>query len=70
MCPGVVHGKAIHGEAATKMMRSFVDKIIDHVEIKGIAKYESGRQGQLGRKIVNVEDEDRMWKELFGDYLK
>tara|TARA_R110000824_G_scaffold10450_2_gene46155 strand:- start:205 stop:1728 length:1524 start_codon:yes stop_codon:yes gene_type:complete len=65
-----VDGKTIHAEAANKMMRKFMNKIIDHVEIKGTAKYESGRQGQLGRKLVNVEDEDRMWKELFGDYLK
>ena len=60
----------IHGEAATKMMRKFMNKVIDHVEVKGTVKYESGRQGQLGRKLVNVEDEDLMWKELIGDYLK
>jgi formate-dependent phosphoribosylglycinamide formyltransferase (GAR transformylase) len=31
--------------------------LIDHVEVKGTVKYESGRKGHLGRKLVNVEDE-------------
>ena len=61
--------KDYHGEKVSQMMRQFMNKMIDHVEVKGTVKYESGRKGQLGRKLVNVEDEDLMWRELIGDYL-
>jgi hypothetical protein len=59
-----------HGGKATQFMRQFMNKIIDHVEVKGIAKFEEGRKGHIGRKLVNVEDEDLIWRELVGDYLK
>ena len=61
--------KEYHGEKIPLMMRSFMNKLIDHVEVKGTVKYKSGHPGSLKRNFTNVED-DKMWGELILGALK